>query len=371
MAKQSDNAARKLRIAQIAPIAERVPPKKYGGTERVIYDLTEELVSRGHEVTLFATGDSKTSARLVSVYPQALRETKMRDIYGAHPFTMLNLGIAYDRQDEFDIIHDHNPHFSLPVATLARTPVVMTMHGPFTVENRLLFQSLRKVPIVTISNAQSYAVPRLNHAGTIHHGLNMEHFPFSATHDGYLLSVGRISREKGTHEAILAAIALNMDLVIAAKLDTIDTGYFREYVEPYLSEKIRWIGEVDEDERNRLMSRARCLVHPVYFREPFGLVMIEAMACGTPVIAFNRGSPGEIIRHGESGFVVEDLEAMIDAIMHVETLSREDCRRYALTNFSAARMADDYEALYREIIAGNIPQKLHGQAFSPMISEKI
>ncbi|MDB5195264.1 MAG: hypothetical protein JWO84_448 [Parcubacteria group bacterium] len=341
-----------MRIAQIAPIIERVPPTKYGGTERVVHALTEELVQRGHEVTLFATGDSLTSATLSSIYPTALRESKMKDLYGSNVWSLFNLGKAYERAEEFDIIHDHNGYLGLPAANISKTPVVMTCHGPFTPENRHIYRELRHPHLVTISDSQA-TVPGLNYAGTVYNGLDLEPYPFSEDQDGYLLFVGRISREKGLHIAIEVALNVNMPLIIAAKLDETDRNYFTQYVEPYLSEKIRWIGEVDEVERNQLMSRAFCLVHAATWREPFGLTLIEAMACGAPVLGTNMGSIPELVEHGKTGFVVNSVEEMIDAVFQVEKLDRRDCRAHVLGRFSAAHMTDGYEEVYRKAIAAN------------------
>jgi glycosyltransferase involved in cell wall biosynthesis len=338
-----------VKIAQIAPIVERVPPKTYGGTERVVHALTEELVRRGHEVTLFASGDSISSAKIESVYPRALREVKIPDLYGANPWTLLNYGLAYELQDEFDIIHDHMMPLSLPAANVASVPVVGTMHGAFTATNRRLFQSLRSPHIVSISQAQTFSAPGINHAATIYNGLPMEHYPFSEEHEGYLLYVGRLSLEKGVHHAIEAAEQLDMPLILAAKLDPIDQPYYKAYIEPRLSNRVRWVGEVDEEERNRLMSKAKCFLHPVTWREPFGLTLIEAAACGCPVVAFNRGSIPEIIKTGITGYVVEDIDSMIDAIDGIGAINRAACREHALANFSAKRMADNYEELYKKL----------------------
>ncbi len=338
-----------MKIAQIAPIVERVPPKTYGGTERVVHALTEELVARGHEVTLFASGDSISSAKIESVYPRSLREAKLPDLYGANPWTLLNIGLAYELQDEFDIIHDHMMPLSLPAANIANVPVVGTMHGAFTASNRRLFQSLRSPNIVSISQAQVFSAPNINHAATIYNGLPMEHYPFSDTHEGYLLYVGRLSLEKGVHHAIEAAEQLDMPLILAAKLDPIDQAYFKAYVEPRLSNRVQWVGEVNEEERNKLMSKAKCFLHPVTWREPFGLTLIEAAATGCPVVAFNRGSIPEIIKTGVTGYVVEDIESMIDAVEGIDTISRAACREHALSNFSAKRMADNYEELYKKL----------------------
>ncbi len=340
-----------MRIAQIAPIVERVPPKKYGGTERVIHALTEELVRRGHEVTLFASGDSITSATLKSVYPKSLREAKLKDIYATNTWSLLNIGTAYAMQNEFDIIHDHTGFLGIATANIANTPVVMSMHGPLQPETRQIFTAFRKPRLVTISDSQSRPAPGLNYAGRVYNGLAMDEYPFSETHDGYLLFVGRISLEKGVHFAIEAAQELNLPLIIAAKLEPVDKPYFQEYIEPRLSENIKWIGEVSESDRNMLMSKAICLLQPVTWREPFGLVLIEAMACGCPVVAFDKGSIPELVQNGKTGYVVEDLESMLDALKNIHTISRSYCREYALENFSAKKMADEYEAVYREILA--------------------
>jgi glycosyltransferase involved in cell wall biosynthesis len=341
-----------MRIAQIATLAERIPPRKYGGTERVVYTLTEELVKRGHDVTLFASGDSITSAKLVSVYPRGLRESKAMESHG-FMYSMLNMGIAYDKQDQFDIIHDHNAHFTLPTANIARTPTVITLHGPFDHINRPYFRALSKnINLVAISKKQAERAPELHIANVIHNGLYMENYPFEEEHDGYLLYVGRLSREKGVHHAIEVAQILDIPLLMAAKLDSGDISYFNEKIGPKLSDQIRWIGEVDEIERNKLMSRAMCTLHPTNWPEPFGLTLIEAMACGSPVVAYNQGSIPEIIRHGKTGYVidVDDIEGMINAVSKIKKIKRIDCRNHALTKFSGEKMGDAYEELYTRIL---------------------
>lgn len=344
--------AKKLRIAQISPIAERVPPKKYGGTERVVSALTEELVKRGHKVTLFASGDSQTHSKLVSVYPRGLREAKIKDLYGTNIHTLLNIGAAYQRQNEFDIIHDHNSFISLPTANMAHVPVLMTIHGPLTVQVRKNFDSMRKPNLVAISNSQRESAPNLNWVSTIHHGLDFKDFPFSQKEEGYLLFVGRISMEKGIHFAIETAQYLDLPLIIAAKLEGFDTQYFNEYVSPMLSNgQIKWVGEVEQEERNRLMSRALCFLHPVTWKEPFGLTLIESMACGCPVIGFNKGSIPEIIKNGKTGFVVEDVEEMATAVTNIKKISRIYCRDYARENFNVQKMTDNYEKVYYQLLA--------------------
>ncbi len=348
--KQSVRIGKSLRIGMIAPIAERVPPEKYGGTERVIYTLTEELVKRGHEVTLFATGDSKTSARLVSVYPQSLREAKVSDPYGLNVWTTLNVGLAYSRHKEFDVIHDHTDHYGAALANLIETPVVITRHGAFSAEYKKLYKTFQKPYVVSISDAQAKNITDTNYLGTVYNGLKMDHYPFSAKDQGYLLFVGRISIEKGVHYAIQAAQSLQLPLIIAAKLDRVDVPYFKEYIEPQLSEQVVWVGEVNEKERNQLMSHALAFLHPVTWSEPFGLTLIESMACGCPVIAFNKGSIPEILVSGKTGFIVDDTDEMVEAVLNINKISRKMCRDYALENFNEQRMTESYEEIYYEIL---------------------
>lgn len=341
-----------MRIAQIAPIVESVPPKKYGGTERVVHSLTEQLVKIGHDVTLFASGDSQTSANLVSVYPKSLKEANFQDLYGANCYTMLNIGTAYALQDHFDIIHDHTGYMALPAAQTSKTPVVMTYHGPITPEVRLVHQMLNSPFLVSISKSQARPGPDLNWAGTVYNGLEMSRYPFSEADDGYLLFVGRIDAEKGVHHAIKVAQILGLPLIIAAKLDRspLYLNYYRTKIKPHLNQEIRWVGEVDEKERNKLMSKALAFLHPVTWPEPFGLTMIESMACGTPVVAFNQGSIPEVIQDGRSGFVVGNVEQMVQAVKNIKQIDRRYCRQYALKNFSAKKMAEGYLKIYAQAV---------------------
>lgn len=346
-----------MRIAQIAPIIESVPPKKYGGTERVVSALTEQLVKMGHDVTLFASGDSQTSAKLISIYPKSLREVKIEDMYGLNYWQLLNIGTAFKMQDQFDIIHDHNGHSSLPTANIAKTPIVMTLHGAFDARSKKLYEALNSPHFVAISKAQRKSAPNLNYAGIVYNGLEMNDYPFSETDEGYLLFVGRISFEKGLHHAINVAQYLNLPLIIAAKLDTSDVIYFEEYIKPRLSDQIKWIGEVDQLQRNELMSKAICLLHPITWKEPFGLTMIEAMACGCPVIAFNKGSIPEIIKNGKTGYIVEDAEEMIDAVANIKSINRAFCREYVLGRFNCENMAKGYEQIYTKVVKQHLRSK--------------
>lgn len=349
-----------MRIAQIAPLAESIPPTKYGGTERVVHTLTEELVHRGHDVTLFATGNSKTSAKLVSVYPKGLREANAMETHG-FLYSMMNMGIAYQMQDQFDIIHDHNVHFSLPTASIAKIPTVATLHGPFDKINRPYFNTFTKnIHLVAISKAQAKRAPELGIQNVIYNGLDMNHYPFSQAHDGYLLFVGRISREKGVHFAIEAAERLQIPLIIAAKVDGNDTEYFKKEIEPRLSDKIQWVGEVNEEERNNLMMNALCMIHPTNWPEPFGLTLIEAFACGCPVVAFNLGSIPEIIQNEKTGFIIkpEDVEGLMEGIRKSENIDRTYCRKYALQHFSGEKMTNAYENLYESVLTQHKKQEI-------------
>ncbi len=345
-----------MRIAQIAPLAIRVPPEKYGGTERVVHALTEELVKRGHEVTLFASGDSITSAKLNSVFPTSIRNSKIRPVYGFNAPLMHSISRAYVMEKEFDVIHDHvafpGPSIGAALAEKSTTPAVLTLHGHIEPDHISTYREFRKMNIVTISQDLGRDIQDLNLAGFVHNGLPMEHYPFSAQHDGYLLWVGRICLEKGPHHAIVAAKRLNLPLILAGKIEETEAGqrYYRKYVKPFLNDQIKWIGEIDETERNDLMARALVFLHPITWREPFGLTIIEANACGLPVVAFNLGAMPEIIEEGKTGFLVKNLDEMVEAIKNVDTIDRAYCRAHALTKFNAAKMAEGYEAIYKKVI---------------------
>jgi glycosyltransferase involved in cell wall biosynthesis len=357
-----------MKIAQIAPLIERVPPKTYGGTERVVSALTEELVKRGHDVTLFASGDSITSARLVPIYPKNLRELKL-DPFKENSIRLMGIGVPFSRQNEFDIIHDHNLPFSAPTANLAKTPVIATLHGPIDPGNQELYEAMSNPYLVSISKAQIPKNSTMNHITTIYHGFNMQQFPYSNKPLDFLLYVGRIAPKKGLHHAINVTKKLNMKLVIAAKYVQYHDDYFQNIIKPQLSDKIQWIGEVNEIERNKLMSNARAFLHPACWDEPFGLTMIEALACGTPVIAYKRGSIPEIIKHEKVGFIVNNETEMARAIMKINTIDREACRRYALSKFNVEKMTDEYEIVYRAVIGGDytsIKKSRNAQIMRPL-----
>ena len=355
-----------MKIAQLAPLIERVPPRRYGGTERVVYYLTEELVKRGHDVTLFASGDSETSAKLVASSSHSLRSMYTVD---EAAFTLLNVAKVYKSAENFDIIHNHSDYYAFPGASFSPTPTITTFHGAFTLENRNIYEEYKDLNFVSISDSQRKGGPSLNWLKTIYHGVPVEKFPFGDKAKNYLLYVGRISLEKGTHIAMDVALALEYELIIAAKLDKTDVDYFNRYVAPRLSNgRVRWVGEVDDLERNKLMSKALCLLHPITWREPFGLTMIEAMATGCPVISFNKGSVPEIIKDKKTGFIVEKETEILKAIKRIKSISRMDCRKHIEQNFNLKKMVDSYEKLYYEIVNARTAPTIQATRERPKIT---
>jgi glycosyltransferase involved in cell wall biosynthesis len=338
-----------MRIAQIAPLAEAVPPKLYGGTERIVSYLTEELVALGHDVTLFASGDSRTAAQLEPIVPRALRlDASVRDIIAPN---VLMLGRLQERLSDFDIVHFHIDHMHLPMMRGRGTPFVTTLHGRLDLpEIAPVFRAWPEAPFVSISDAQRRPLPFANWAGTVHHGLPPQLLPFSPRPQGYLAFLGRISPEKGPEVAIRIARTAGMPLRIAAKVDDADRTYFESVVRPMLNEPgIDFVGEIDEAEKAAFLGGAAALLFPIQWPEPFGLVMIEAMACGTPVLAFNRGSVMEVLEDGVSGFVVEEETGALAALHRLGSIDRAAVRRAFDERFTARRMAEDYLALYRRL----------------------
>ena len=346
-----------MRIAQLASLIEKIPPRKYGGIERFVHYLTEELIRRGHDVTLFATADSETKGTLVASAPHPLREIYVADTTA---FTLLNVSRVYKNADKFDIIHNQLDYYALPTAAFSPTPTITTLHGSINLENKHIYEEYKDQHFVSVSNSQRIGSNHLNWRATIYHGIPIEKFPFNSQPKDYLLYVGRISLEKGTHIAMDVAGALNKKLIIAAKLDKVDVDYFNRYVAPRLyNENINWVGEVGDAERNKLMSEAICLLHPVTWPEPFGLTMIEAMACGCPVVAFREGSIPEVVKDKKTGFVVEKEKEMIQAVEKIKFISRRACRKHVEKNFNLKRMVDAYEKLYYEIVNGENTTKFH------------
>jgi glycosyltransferase involved in cell wall biosynthesis len=342
----------KLRIAQLAPLYERIPPKLYGGTERVVSYITEELVRRGHEVTLFASGDAQTKASLVAACPQALRLIEKPYLGVCLQLPMIS-GAYEDASDRFDVIHSHLDYWAFPFALSSDVASVATMHGRLDIEDlRPVYEKYRRMPIVSISHAQRSPLQFMNWVATVHHGLPRDLLRFSSQPGKYLAFLGRICPEKRPDIGIKVARQVGIPLKIAAKVDVVDREYFKETIEPMLSPpEIEYIGEIAEHEKSEFLGGALALLFTIDWPEPFGLAMIEALACGTPVIARPCGSVPEIIRPGVSGFTASTIEELVDSIRKVESLSREACRREFETRFTAETMVDGYERVYRTLIA--------------------
>ena len=340
-----------MRIAQIGPLMESVPPRLYGGTERIAAYLTEELVQLGHEVTLFASGDSITSAKLVPCVPMALRlDSNVRDPI---PYYMLMLDRVRERVDDFDILHFHIDQFHFPLFRPIANRTVTTLHGRQDLHDlKPLYVGFSEMPLVSISNDQRKPILGSNFVATVYHGLPSNLLePTYHARGGYLAFLGRISPEKRPDYAIRIAQALGMPLKIAAKIDKVDEAYFREQIAPLLSGPgIEYIGEINELGKSEFLGGASALLFPVDWPEPFGLVMIEAMACGTPVLAFRRGSVPEIIDPGITGMIVDSVDEAVRALPRVLTLDRRKVRRQFEQRFSATRMAKDYLQVYRSLL---------------------
>ncbi len=340
-----------LRIAQIAPLFESVPPAKYGGTERVVYHLTEELVSRGHDVTLFASGDSRTSAKL---YPVVGRGLRLDGKHGTGVFSsMLQLAKVYcEMESEFDIIHSHVDYLTFPFTTGTAIPTVLTMHGRLDIPDLIkMFRFYDKLNYVSISNAQRVPVPDINWVGTVYHGYPPESFSFNESPSDYFFYLGRFSPEKAPDQAITLAKACGVPLKIAAKIDPLDGCYFTEKIKPMLDDPlIEYVGEVAEKEKIELLKNARALLNTIDWPEPFGLVMIEALACGTPVIVRGCGSAPEIIAHGKTGYICESRNDFIRAIHDVGAISRHTCRKEFEQRFTHKTMTDGYERIYSRLL---------------------
>ena len=334
-----------IRIAVLSPISWRTPPRHYGPWESVVSLLTEELVRIGLDVTLFATGDSQTSGKLVAVCPRPYSEDSSVDPKVAE---CLHIAEVFERFTDFDLIHNHFDFLPLTYSGLIDTPVVTTIHG---------FSSPSIMPVYKKYNARCHYVaiseadksPELEYIATIHHGIDISKFPFSEAEGQYLLFFGRIHPEKGVHEAIQVAQRARKKLVIAGIVQ--DREYFETRVEPYLDgDQVEYLGAIGPAQRSDVLGRALALLHLISFDEPFGLSLVESMACGTPVIAFSRGSMPEIITHGKTGYLVEDIEQAVDAVAAVGSIDRFDCRSDVERRFSHIRMAEDYARVYQDIL---------------------
>jgi glycosyltransferase involved in cell wall biosynthesis len=339
-----------MRIAQVAPLYERVPPCLYGGTERVVSYLTEEFVRLGHDVTLFASGDSITKARLVSPCPESLRLN--RSCIDQLAYHILMLEQVFREAEEFDIIHFHIDYLHFPLTRRQNWPHLTTLHGRLDIPDLVpLYQEFIEMPVVSISNAQRQPLPWLNWQGTVYHGLPRDLYQFRPGPGRYLAFLGRISPEKGVDRAIEIAKRVGIELRIAAKIDRADREYYESTIKPLLQHPlIHYIGEIGEKQKDEFLGNAIALLVPVDWPEPFGLVMIEAMACGTPVVAFRRGSIPEIVEDGRSGIIVEDVDQAVRALERVMKIPRKGCRQAFEERFLVSRMAQDYIKIYDRLL---------------------
>ena len=339
-----------LRIAQVAPLVETVPPETYGGTERIVSYLTEELVRLGEDVTLFASGGSTTTAELVPISARSLRsDPAVKD-----PLTksILEIEEVFKRTEDFDVVHFQDGYLHFPLARRLQIPAVTTMHGRLDLPDlEPVFREFQEMPLVSISDKQRKPLPFANWIATVPHGIPEHLYSFRSDPENYVAFVGRICPEKRPDRAIAIAKSVGISLKIAAKVDKVDEQYFESEIRPLLdSSLIEFIGEVNESEKNALLGGARALLFPIDWPEPFGLVMIESIACGTPVIAFECGSVPEVIEHGKTGFIVRTMDEAHKALQNVATISRSACRREFEERFTATHMAENYLRVYERLV---------------------
>jgi glycosyltransferase involved in cell wall biosynthesis len=339
-----------MKIAQVAPLFESVPPQCYGGTERVVSYLTEELVRQGHQVTLFASGDSVTQARLVAACPHALRLDEQCVDQLAHGMVLLDQ--VFRLAPTFDLLHFHIDYLHFPLSIRQHIPHVTTLHGRLDIPDLVpVFQTFPSMPVVSISDAQRTPLPWLHWQGTVYHGLPEELYTFQDTPGSYLAFLGRISPEKGVEQAIAIARQAGIPLKIVAKIDQADREYFQSVVQPLLDDPlVAYLGEMGERDKNAFLGRAYALLFPIDWPEPFGLVMIEALACGTPVIAYGRGSVPEVLEDGVTGWIVTEYDEAVRAVARVSTLRRTRCRQTFEERFSVTRMTQDYLRIYQQLL---------------------
>jgi glycosyltransferase involved in cell wall biosynthesis len=342
-----------VQIAMISPLDMRVPPPGYGGTELIVSLLTEELIQRGHDVTLFASGDSITKAHLRAVCQRFLRGSGRN----AQILNMLNVVECMAEAEKYDLIHNHTLFEAMSIARLVKTPMLTTLHGNLDGDWRLLFKRYAGW-YNTISYACKARLPeKEGFAGVVYNSIDVASYPFNASkREPHLLFLSRISSEKGAHLAIEVAKRSGRKLIMAGNIDTVDEEYFKTAVSPHVDgDQINYIGEADYERKRELLARAHCLLAPITWPEPFGLFMVEAMACGTPVIAFSRGAAPEVVRHGETGFVASTLEEMTQAVDQVQRIDPIRCRQHVERNFTVARMVDDYTSAYERILSASRP----------------
>lgn len=347
-----------MKIAQVAPLWERVPPPTYGGIELVVGHLTDELVRRGHEVTLFASGDSQTLARLEAVYPRAMRLDPQIKDYSV--YEMLELSQVYEQAADFDLIHSHIGIAALTSAPLVKTPTIHTLHNNFTSDTSKLYQLHHKQPYISISNAQRQL--ELNYLRTVYNGIDLKDYTFQAQpqEQPYLAFLGRLSPEKGPLQAIAIAKQTGWRLKLAGKINADERQFFETEIAPHIDGKqIEYLGEINHAQKVELLGNAALTLFPISWNEPFGLVMIESMATGTPVLGMNIGSVPEVIDHGKTGFICNSYQEMAAMISAALELDRWTCREYVKNNFSVTQMVDGYEAAYQQLLLSRIAMNGH------------
>jgi glycosyltransferase involved in cell wall biosynthesis len=340
-----------MKIAQIAPLQESVPPEFYGGTERIVSFLTEELVKRGHDVTLYASGDSQTNAKLVSVADRALRLNPWCKDFQA--IYVLQLEQIYQDMDAYDIVHFHTDYLHFPLSRRLLPNHVTTLHNRLdSPEIAMIFNEYKEIPVVSISDSQRLPLPTANWQATVYNGIDETPYKFNPEPGRYLAFMGRISPDKGIEEAIEIALQSDMELQIAAKIGKEEQAYFQEKIEPFFSHPlIKYLGEISESEKSDFLGKATATLFPVQWPEPFGMVMIESLACGTPVIAFKQGAVPEVLHNRTTGFIVNSINEAVESVRHLELISRYLCREVFEKRFKAAKMTDNYIDVYHKLLS--------------------
>lgn len=339
-----------MKIAILAPVAWHIPPKKYGPWEQVASSLADGLATRGVDVTLFATKSARTKAKLLATIPGPYYETEGWEGRVAED---LHFSFCFQHAHEFDVIHNHVNCYPLAFTPFVKTPVVTTLHSSVLQEpwTKPFYLQFKHLPYVSISDAEREALPELNYVATVYHGLDLTQFTYKDDPGSYLVALGRISPQKGTHLAIAIAKRAGLPLKIAALIAPNDQDYFNSQVRPHLGSTIEFIGEVGPRDRDRLLGNALALLHPTTIPEPFGLTLIEAQATGTPVIGFGKGSVAELVRHGETGFVVHDVPEAVEAVRRLKTIDRRQCRKWIEEHFTIESMVDGYLRVYEKVLA--------------------
>ena len=349
-----------MKIAQVAPLYERVPPVSYGGPERIVSYLTEELIDYGHELTLFASGDSLTAGRLIAPCERSLRVNSNNVDSMAYNF--LQLEHVFQEARSFDVIHFHIDYLHFPLSCRQRVPNVTTLHGRLDIPDLVpLYREFSDMPVVSISNDQRKPLSWINWLGTVYHGIPLDLYDFKKDQGSYIAFLGRISPEKRVDRAIEIAKAANIKLKIAAKIDAVDRDYFEREIRDSLDHPlVEFIGEIGEEEKNNFLGNAYALLFPIDWSEPFGLVMIEAMACGTPVVAFRRGSVPEVVDDGVTGFIVDSIDEGASALEKIQHFDRAHCRKVFEERFSVERMTRDYVQIYEKLLSPRPPRSNRG-----------